>query len=83
MVAFCFLAAVTLLSVALFKFVCLYKGVCLFILSRNMLTCCLVPTLHNEGNYIISLGALCKWLAEQAEEAGADIFPGFAASEVL
>lgn len=42
-----------------------------------------VPTLHNEGNYIISLGALCKWLAEQAEEAGADIFPGFAASEVL
>ena len=39
--------------------------------------------MHNEGNYIISLGRLCQWLAEQAENAGANIFPGFAASEVL
>ncbi|WGL17161.1 electron transfer flavoprotein-ubiquinone oxidoreductase [Microbulbifer bruguierae] len=44
----------------------------------------LVPsTMHNEGNYIISLGNLCRWLAEQAENLGVEIFPGFAASEVL
>ncbi|MCR8921761.1 electron transfer flavoprotein-ubiquinone oxidoreductase [Dasania sp. GY-MA-18] len=40
-------------------------------------------TMHNEGNYIISLGNLCRWLAEQAEELGAEIYPGFAAAEVL
>ena len=40
-------------------------------------------TMHNEGNYIVSLGNLCRWLAEQAESMGAEIFPGFAASEVL
>jgi electron-transferring-flavoprotein dehydrogenase len=39
--------------------------------------------MHNNGNYIISLGQLCQWLAEQAEGMGANIFPGFAASEVL
>ncbi|WP_439889382.1 electron transfer flavoprotein-ubiquinone oxidoreductase [Pseudomonas sp. MBLB4123] len=44
----------------------------------------MVPkTLHNAGNYIISLGNLCRWLAEQAEALGVEIFPGFAASEVL
>lgn len=43
-----------------------------------------VPTtMHNEGNYIISLGNLCRWLAEQAESLGVEIFPGFAASEIL
>jgi len=41
------------------------------------------PQMHNEGNYIISLGNLCRWLAEQAEELGVEIFPGFAAAEVL
>ena len=40
------------------------------------------PT-RNHGNYIISLGELCRWLGEQAEAMGANIFPGFAASEVL
>ncbi|MEL7296502.1 MAG: electron transfer flavoprotein-ubiquinone oxidoreductase [Pseudomonadota bacterium] len=40
-------------------------------------------TMHNEGNYIISLGRLCAWLAEQAEELGVNLFPGFAAAEVL
>ncbi|WP_444957631.1 electron transfer flavoprotein-ubiquinone oxidoreductase [Microbulbifer sp. ZKSA002] len=40
-------------------------------------------TMHNEGNYIISLGNLCRWLAEQAESLGVEIFPGFAAAEVL
>ncbi len=44
----------------------------------------LVPsTMHNDGNYIISLGNLCRWLAEQAENLGVEIFPGFAAAEVL
>ena len=38
---------------------------------------------HNHGNYIISLGALTKWLGEQAESLGVEIFPGFAAAEVL
>ena len=39
--------------------------------------------MHNEGNYIVSLGNVCRWLGEQAESLGAEIFPGFAASEVL
>jgi electron-transferring-flavoprotein dehydrogenase len=44
----------------------------------------LVPhTMHNKGNYIISLGNLCRWLGEQAEAMGVNIFPGFAAAEVL
>ena len=38
---------------------------------------------HNHGNYVISLGAFTKWLAEQAEALGVEIFPGFAAAEVL
>lgn len=43
-----------------------------------------VPTtMNNEGNYIISLGNLCRWLAEQAESLGVEIFPGFTAAEVL
>ncbi|GAA6152590.1 electron transfer flavoprotein-ubiquinone oxidoreductase [Pseudoteredinibacter isoporae] len=40
-------------------------------------------TMHNDGNYIISLGNLCRWLAEQAEALGVEIFPGFAAAEVV
>ena len=44
----------------------------------------LVPkTMHNEGNYIISLGNLCRWLAQQAENLGVEIYPGFAAQEAL
>lgn len=39
--------------------------------------------MHNEGNYIISLGELCKFLGEQAEILGCEIYPGFAASEIL
>lgn len=41
------------------------------------------PQMRNEGNYIISLGNFCRWLAEQAEELGVEIFPGFAAAEIL
>jgi electron-transferring-flavoprotein dehydrogenase len=44
----------------------------------------LVPnTMKNDGNYIVSVGNLCRWLAEQAEGLGVEIFPGFAAAEVL
>ncbi len=43
----------------------------------------LPPELHNHGNYVISLGNLCRWLAEQAEALGVEIYPGFAAAEVL
>ncbi|WP_265942698.1 electron transfer flavoprotein-ubiquinone oxidoreductase [Dechloromonas sp. A34] len=38
---------------------------------------------HNEGNYVISLGNVCRWLGEQAEALGVEIYPGFAGSEVL
>ena len=41
------------------------------------------PQMSNEDNYIISLGNLCRWLASQAEEMGVEVYPGFAAVEVL
>ncbi|HMR33936.1 MAG TPA: electron transfer flavoprotein-ubiquinone oxidoreductase [Geminicoccaceae bacterium] len=41
------------------------------------------PTMRNHGNYVISLGNLCRWLAQQAEALGVEIYPGFAAAEVL
>jgi electron-transferring-flavoprotein dehydrogenase len=40
-------------------------------------------TMHNQGNYVISLGSLCRWLGEQAEALGADIFAGYPAAELL
>jgi electron-transferring-flavoprotein dehydrogenase len=40
-------------------------------------------TMHNKGNFVISLGNLCRWLAQQAENLGVEVFPGFAASEIL
>ncbi|WP_088282011.1 electron transfer flavoprotein-ubiquinone oxidoreductase [Ideonella sp. A 288] len=44
----------------------------------------LVPEcFHNEGNYVISLGALTKWMGEHAESLGVEVFPGFTAAEVL
>ncbi|MFB5079658.1 electron transfer flavoprotein-ubiquinone oxidoreductase [Raoultella sp. C349492] len=39
--------------------------------------------MHNAGNYVISLGDFCRWLARQAESLGVDIFPGFAAASIL
>ena len=45
-----------------------------FLMPRNF---------HNEGNYVISLGNLVRWLAQQAEALGVEIFPGFAAAELL
>ncbi|WP_420724718.1 electron transfer flavoprotein-ubiquinone oxidoreductase [Hwanghaeella sp. LZ110] len=41
------------------------------------------PQMNNHGNYIISLGNFCRWLAEQAEAMGVEIYPGFAAAEIL
>jgi electron-transferring-flavoprotein dehydrogenase len=41
------------------------------------------PQMHNHGNYIVSLGNVCRWLGQQAEALGVDIYPGFAAAEVL
>jgi len=52
--------------------------------SASKLPNAFVPkTMHNEGNYIISLGNLCRWLAQQAENLGVEIYPGFAAQEAL
>ena len=41
------------------------------------------PQMNNHGNYIISLGNFCRWLGEHAESLGVEIYPGFAAAEVL
>lgn len=58
-----------------------------YLLSKDMgvyVPALLAPkTLHNHGNYIVSLGNVCRWLAEQAESLGAEIYPGFAAAEIL
>ena len=43
----------------------------------------LPPLMNNHGNYIASLGQVCRWLATQAEELGVDLFPGFNGSEIL
>ena len=43
----------------------------------------LPPLMSNHGNHIVSLGNLCRWLAQQAEAAGVEIYPGFAAAEIL
>ena len=41
------------------------------------------PQMNNHGNFLVSLGAMCAWLAPQAEALGVEIYPGFAASEIL
>lgn len=51
--------------------------------SVSVPTSLLPPPMQNHGNYIISLGNLCRWLGEQAEALGVEIYPGFAANEVL
>ena len=59
----------------------------LYYLNRKMafrLPAWMIPKpMRNEGNYIASMGQVCRWLAEQAEALGAEIYPGFAAAEVL
>ena len=51
--------------------------------SWNIPIWLLPKSLKNHGNYIISLANLCRWLGEQAETLGVEIFPGFAASKVV
>ncbi|MFV7771249.1 electron transfer flavoprotein-ubiquinone oxidoreductase [Shewanella marisflavi] len=51
--------------------------------SRAMPNAFIPKTMHNDGNYIISVGNLARWLAERAEALGVEIFPGFPASELL
>ena len=41
------------------------------------------PLMNNHGNYIVSMGNVCRWMAEQAEELGVEIFPGMSCSEVV
>src|SRR5579872_4159691 len=55
----------------------------LYLTERRAIRLPTPPQMHNRGNYIISLGNLCRWLAQQAEELGIEIYPGFAAAEVL
>ena len=54
-----------------------------FLTKKHAITLPTPPSMHNQGNYIISLGDFCRWLAEQAEQLGIEIFPGFSASELL
>jgi len=55
----------------------------LYLTRRRALRLPTPPQMRNHGNYIISLGNLCRWLAGQAEALGVEIYPGFAAAEVL
>jgi electron-transferring-flavoprotein dehydrogenase len=51
--------------------------------ARRIPNWLLPPLMNNHGNYIVSLGNLCRWLGVQAEALGVEIYPGFAAAEVL
>ena len=51
--------------------------------SINMPGFMIPPSMHNKGNFIVSLGNVCRWLGEQAEQLGIEIYPGFAAAELL
>lgn len=55
----------------------------LFLTEKHAIPLPVTPNFDNHGNYIISLGELVRWLGEQAEELGVEIYPGFAASEIL
>jgi electron-transferring-flavoprotein dehydrogenase len=55
----------------------------LFLTKRRAIRLPTPPQMHNAGNYIVSLGNVCRWLGTQAEALGVEIYPGFAAAEVL
>lgn len=59
------------------------KDKLIFLTKKRALKLPITSTFNNHGNYIISLGVFCRWLAQQAEELGVEIYPGFAATEVL
>lgn len=54
-----------------------------FFTEKKRFTLPTPPQMHNAGNYIISLGNLCRWLAQQAEALGVQIFPGFPAAQTI
>jgi electron-transferring-flavoprotein dehydrogenase len=51
--------------------------------SLNVPIPLLPKQMHNEGNYVVSMGNVCRWLGEQAEQLGAEVYPGFPAQEAL
>ena len=51
--------------------------------ARKMPNWMTPKTMHNDGNYIVSMGNVCRWLAEQAEQLGVEVFPGFAAADII
>jgi electron-transferring-flavoprotein dehydrogenase len=55
----------------------------IFLTQKKSLHLPTPPQMKNEGNYIISLDLFCRWLAEQAEQMGVNIFPGFAATDII
>src|SRR5262249_40622994 len=55
----------------------------LFLTERRAFRLPTPPQMHNHGNYVVSLGNVCRWLAKEAEALGVEIYPGFAAAEVL
>ncbi|WP_298281011.1 electron transfer flavoprotein-ubiquinone oxidoreductase, partial [Acidocella sp.] len=54
-----------------------------FLLENKAIPMPTPPQMHNEGNFIVSLGNVVRWLGQQAEELGVEIYPGFAAAELL
>ncbi len=55
----------------------------LYLTRKHALRLPTPPQMHNHGNFIVSLGDVCRWLGQQAEALGVEIYPGFAAAEVL
>lgn len=55
----------------------------LFLTKKRALKMPTPPQMHNHGNYIVSLGLVVRWLGQQAEALGVEIYPGFAAAEIL
>ena len=51
--------------------------------SRQLPNALLPACFHNDGNYVISLGELCRWLGQQAEALGVEIYPGFAGADLI
>jgi electron-transferring-flavoprotein dehydrogenase len=54
-----------------------------FLTARHALRLPTPPQMHNQGNYVVSLGNVVRWLGTRAEELGVEIFPGFAGAEIL
>ena len=55
----------------------------LFLTAKRSIRLPTPPQMHNHGNYIVSLGDVVRWLGQQAEALGVEVYPGFAAAEVL